>query len=67
MTLTLNGETRDFAGESHTVASLLEELGLGGKPVVVELDREAVFPARYPETPVRDGASVEIVTIAAGG
>lgn len=67
MTLVLNGETRIFDRESHTVASLLDSLGFGGRPVVVELDHEAVFPARYAATPVKDGARVEIVMIAAGG
>jgi sulfur carrier protein len=67
MTLTLNGSTRSFEAETHSVATLLDALGLGGKPVVVELDREPVFPADYATTAVRDGANVEIVTIAAGG
>lgn len=67
MTLTLNGSARSFEADTHSVASLLDALGLGGKPVVVELDREPVFPADYAKTEVRDGASVEIVTIAAGG
>ncbi len=67
MNLTLNGSSRSFEADAHTVATLLEALGLGGKPVVVELDREPVFPAAYATTAVRDGASLEIVTIAAGG
>lgn len=67
MTLTLNGSFRTFEAGTFTVATLLDALGLGGKPVVVELDREPVFPADYATTEVRDGASVEIVTIAAGG
>lgn len=67
MTLILNGSPRTFEAGTFTVATLLETLGLGGKPVVVELDREPVFPAAYAATEVRDGASVEIVTIAAGG
>lgn len=67
MILTLNGTSRDFEADTFTVASLLDTLGLSGKPVVVELDREPVFPADYPTTNVRDGANVEIVTIAAGG
>jgi sulfur carrier protein len=67
MTLILNGSPRDFEADTFTVATLLEALGLGGKPVVVELDREPVFPADYATTAVRDGANVEIVTIAAGG
>ena len=67
MTLTLNGTSREFGADAFTVATLLDALGLGGKPVVVELDREPVFPADYAATAVRDGANVEIVTIAAGG
>jgi len=67
MTLVLNGSTRDFAAGSHTITTLLEALDLGGKPVVVELDREAVFPADFASTNVKDGARVEIVMIAAGG
>lgn len=67
MNLLLNGSPRTFEADTLTVATLLEALGLGGKPVVVELDREPVFPADYATTTVRDGASVEIVTIAAGG
>ena len=50
-----------------TVTELLETLGLGGKPVVVELDEEAVFPRAYPDTPVGEGARVEVVALAAGG
>ena len=67
MTLHLNGQPRDFDADTLNVASLLDTLGLGGKPVVVELDREPVFPADYISTDVRDGANLEIVTIAAGG
>lgn len=67
MILTLNGRSRTFEADTFTVATLLDALDLGGKPVVVELDREPVFPADYATTAVRDGASVEIVTIAAGG
>lgn len=67
MTLVLNGSPRTFEAGSLTIATLLEALGLAGKPVVVELDREPVFPADYAATEVRDGANVEIVIIAAGG
>jgi sulfur carrier protein len=66
MTITLNGTPHPLPGET-TVAGLLESLGLAGKPVVVELDGEAIFPRDHPQTPVRDGAHIEIVTLAAGG
>lgn len=50
-----------------TVRDLLGSIGFAGKPVVVELDGEAVFPRDYPVHWVREGAQVEIVTLAAGG
>lgn len=67
MTIQLNGESRSFEAGELTLTGLLDLLGLGGKPVVVELDREAVFAKDYAGTEVRDGAKVEIVMIAAGG
>ncbi len=67
MTITLNGQSRAFAADHITVDGLLAEVGLAGKPVVVEVDQEAVFPADYGGTDIRDGSSVEIVAIAAGG
>jgi sulfur carrier protein len=67
MNLVINGESRSLEANTFNVSSLLEALGLGGKPVVVELDEEAVFPASYPTTDVKEGAKVEIVMIAAGG
>jgi sulfur carrier protein len=65
-TITLNGSPHPLPAETN-VASLLESLGLAGKPVVVELDGEAVFPRDHPQTRISDGARVEIVTLAAGG
>lgn len=67
MTLHLNGEARSFDPAPAHLAELLDALGLGGRPVVVELDGEPVFPAAYPATALHDGARLEIVVIAAGG
>jgi sulfur carrier protein len=66
MTITLNGSPHPLPGET-TVTGLLESLGLAGKPVVVELDGEAIFPRDHAETRVKDGSRIEIVTLAAGG
>ena len=67
MKLIINGQTRDFECESLPLDQLLNSLGLEGRPVVVELDREPVLPMDLGSTIVRDGSSLEIVTIAAGG
>lgn len=67
MTLTINGETHRLEADELTVSELLDELDLGGKPVVVELNRRALRPDEYPNTPVPDDSSLEIIRIAAGG
>lgn len=65
-TITLNGEPYPVPG-ALTLDTLLQTLGLAGKPVAVELNEQAVFPRDYPQTLVEPGSRVEIVTLAAGG
>jgi sulfur carrier protein len=67
MTLTLNGEARHFEADSLALGELLQQLDLAGRPVVVEHNREPVLPGAYPGVTLRDGDTVEIVRIAAGG
>lgn len=50
-----------------SVSDLLESIDCGGKPVVVELDEQAIFPRDYSAVRVDAGARIEIVTLAAGG
>ncbi|MCX6867934.1 MAG: sulfur carrier protein ThiS [Verrucomicrobia bacterium] len=64
--ITLNGSPHPIPGPI-TLERLLETLDLAGKPVVVELNEQAVFPRDYPCTLVDNGARIEIVTLAAGG
>lgn len=66
MTITLNGTKRELA-EGLPMASLLEELDLTGKPVVVEQNQQALLPREIGEAMVRDGDVIEIVQITAGG
>ncbi len=66
MKIHLNGNPRELE-TAMTVSGLLESIGFGGKPCVVELNEQAVFPRDYPNARVEDGARVEIVTLAAGG
>ncbi len=66
MKIQLNGHPHEIAAVM-TVSELLESIGFGGKPCVVELDEQAVFPRDFPAVRVADGARVEIVTLAAGG
>jgi sulfur carrier protein len=66
MEITLNGQAHELPGPT-TLAALLESLGLAGKPVVAELNRDAVLPRHFPETRIQAGDSIEIITLAAGG
>ncbi len=66
MKITLNGEKRELAAP-ETVKSLLEIIGLNGKPVVVEQNQIALLPRAIDSAAVNEGAVIEIVQITAGG
>lgn len=65
-TILLNGSPHPLAA-ALPLPRLLEELGLAGKPVVVELDARPVLPGAHAETLIHPGARLEIITLAAGG
>jgi sulfur carrier protein len=66
MEITVNGQAHELAAPA-TITALLESLGLAGKPVIAELNREAVLPRLFPETHLNAGDCIEIITLAAGG
>jgi len=66
MTLTINGESRELPA-AITLKALLSDLGFGEKPVVVELNQEALAPSEFEKRQLNDGDRLEIITIAAGG
>lgn len=66
MEITLNGSKRQLQA-GGTIAALLDELGLSGKPVVVERNQVALLPKEIEGTEVHAGDVIEIVQITAGG
>lgn len=64
--IVLNGEAHELA-DGTTVARLIEALGLDPKQVAVERNREIVPRARYAETEVHTGDTLEVVTFVGGG
>ena len=66
MRLVINGEERPF-GDLPSLAALVEQLGIKGDRVAVELNRDIVPRARWGETPLRDGDRLEIVHFVGGG
>lgn len=66
MRLTVNGEDRSFEA-SLTVEQLLARIGMDGRRVAVERNREVVPKSRYGETALGDGDRIEIVHFIGGG
>ena len=62
----INGEQRTVA-EGTTVLGLIAELGLAGKPVAVERNREIVPRANHGTTLLAAGDRLEVVTFVGGG
>jgi thiamine biosynthesis protein ThiS len=65
MKLTINGAPREVAAD--TLAALVAELKLEGRPFAVELNRQVVPKAQFQRAALRDGDRVEIVEFVGGG
>ena len=68
MIVSVNGQCRELHG-SATVASVLELLDVapGARGVAVALDGEVVTRSCWHETPLADGAQIEVVAAIGGG
>ena len=62
----INGQGRAIAAGT-TIATLIEELGLGDRKVAVERNREVVPRAQHASTILDAGDRVELVTFVGGG
>ncbi|MEY3162489.1 MAG: sulfur carrier protein ThiS [Planctomycetota bacterium] len=62
----VNGEEREFIAPL-TVADLIEQLGLAGRPVAVERNKALVRKAEHAATALADGDRIEVVTFFGGG
>ena len=66
MELTVNGESRQV-GDRLSITELLDELGLAGQPVAVEVNKEVVPKSRHGEHRLAEADTLEIVTFVGGG
>jgi len=69
MTLTLNGESRDFdvTSDSMPLEALLSELGFEKVPVLIEHNGIALRPREHHNLELSDGDQLEIIRVVAGG
>jgi sulfur carrier protein len=66
MQIQLNGKNREVS-EEISIAALLEELKLAGKPVAVEVNRELITKSLHAESRLKAGDRVEVVSLVGGG
>lgn len=62
----LNGEPHALAADL-TAADLVEQLGLSGRRIAVEINEEIVPRSQLAVTPLADGDQVEVVHAIGGG
>lgn len=66
MTLTINGEDREFTSIG-TLSELVSQLGMKPDRVAIELNRELIRRDRWSETQLSNGDKLEIVHFVGGG
>jgi sulfur carrier protein len=66
MKIVVNGQERALAAPM-TVAALLDELGMAGKRVAVEVNQEIVPRSRHAEFRLNESDRVEVVFAIGGG
>jgi sulfur carrier protein len=62
----VNGESRDVP-DSITLAEFVEHLALAPERLAIELNRQVVRRADWPQTTLTEGDRVEIVHFVGGG
>jgi len=66
MKIQLNGEPRELP-EGCTAQQLVDDMGLSGRRLAMEVNREIVPRSEYAEHVLHDGDQVEIVHAIGGG
>ncbi|HUF62675.1 MAG TPA: sulfur carrier protein ThiS [Verrucomicrobiales bacterium] len=67
MIIRLNGQEYALSRDPAPLPELLRELGLEGRPVLVEHNGVALRPGEIAEALVHEGDVIEMVQLAAGG
>ena len=66
MRVILNGKEQQYP-EPLSLSQLIEQLGMKGDRIAVELNRDIVGRSQWAETPLRDGDRLDIVHFVGGG
>ena len=66
MHIIINGERCELSGPM-SVRALLDELGIDGRHVAVEINKRILRRSEFDECPVKDGDHLEVVRFVGGG
>jgi len=66
MTVVVNGEPKECPS-GGSLAALIDQLGLKGDRIAVELNREIAPRSRWSDISLREGDRIEIVHFVGGG
>ncbi len=66
MKIIVNGEERQVA-DGYTAAQLVEDLGLAGRRLAMEVNLDIVPRSAYPEHAFKEGDRIEVVQAIGGG
>ncbi|MDH5473114.1 MAG: sulfur carrier protein ThiS [Gammaproteobacteria bacterium] len=66
MQITLNGEKKSLDDGTH-LSQLIEQLGIEGKRIAIELNREIIPKSEHASYEIKDGDTIEIVHAIGGG
>lgn len=67
ITITLNGDRRKIEGDPPSVGAMVEQIGLAGQAVAVEVNRRVVPKRQHAEHALAEGDVVEVVSLVGGG
>ena len=66
MHITFNGEEKSL-NEGTYLSQLLEQLGIEGKRIAIEINREIIPKSAHAQYEIKDGDNIEIVHAIGGG
>lgn len=66
MEVIVNSQARELP-ETATLADLIRECGLDGSPCAAEVNKTLIPKRRHPDHQLREGDTVELVTLVGGG
>ncbi|MBP6601781.1 MAG: sulfur carrier protein ThiS [Verrucomicrobiales bacterium] len=67
MKVTINGQSQDLPDEAISLSRLVEYLGFGAIPVLIEHNGEAILRREFDAQNVSEGDVIEVIRMVAGG